>query len=41
MPACHTILGGFGVVAFRVNSVTNVVLGMSITASVVTLMVYI
>ena len=41
MLACHTILGRVGVVAFRVNLVTNVVVGMSITVSVVILMMYI
>ena len=41
MLACHAILGGVGVVAFRVNFATNVVVGMSITASLVIFMVYI
>ena len=42
MAACHAILGGVGVVVFRVQvSKKNVVVGMSITVSVITLTIYI
>ena len=41
MPACHTILGGVGVVVFRVKSVTNVVVGVYNTVFVVISMMYI
>ena len=39
--ACHTILDGVGVVAFRVNLVKNVIEGVYNTISVVSLIVYI
>ena len=41
MPVYRAILGGVGVVAFRCNSVKNVVVGVYNTVSVVNLTVYI